>query len=559
MFGKINKIVGSRLWLKLLIPVSVIVIGVLSITLWYNVAFQSKCGQMQLENQNQMLASAVEGGMFDALAIGNNDAVRIQFKRLSERLKDLKVFVYDFKGVVSFSTDIDSVGKKMDNYMNDDSKKDIVSMLEKGKASGQSFHVSFDGDPFLLENDPILNEARCFHCHGQKRKVLGGISVFSSEMMVRDSINNGKKVSGLIGVAALAAIILFIWLFFHFLVNKKIHMVLEAAANLRQKDFTRTYETKGRDEINHILARINLAIKDLRATMKQVVDNSGTISHSASELTLISEDLDSASTDTSEKAASVSSAAEEMSINNQSISKSMVQSTGNMTAIASAIEEMSATVSEISQSVNASKDITQKVVEEFGTINQVVAELGKRANDVDIVTDEIRSIAEQVSMLALNAKIEAARAGDAGKGFAVVAQEITELASETNESTLKADEKLRWIKDKTRQVTQKVEGLTAIVRESDEAISSISAAVEQQDATTREIAKNITNMSSEISGVNHNVTEGAEASAEIAKKINDVEDGSRQVQKNSHKLNDSAMKLSAMAENFMELMKKFKI
>jgi methyl-accepting chemotaxis protein len=66
--------------------------------------------------------------------------------------------------------------------------------------------------------------------------------------------------------------------------------------------------------------------------------------------------------------------------------------------------------------------------------------LGQQAHDVDAVTDEIRNIAEQVSLLALNAKIEAARAGEAGKGFAVVAQEITELALDSNQATLKADE-----------------------------------------------------------------------------------------------------------------------
>ncbi|MCK5347786.1 MAG: hypothetical protein KAJ25_00265, partial [Desulfobacula sp.] len=497
--------------------------------------------------------------MFDALAIGDNDTVRTQFKRLNEQIKDLKVFVYDFNGLVSFSTDINSVGKKIDNFLNDDSKKDISAMLGSGQASDRSFHVSFDGTPFLLENDPILNEQRCFHCHGEKRKVLGGISVFSSEMAVKQAVANGRTISIIIGLAGLGVIILFIWFFFHFLVNKKIHMVLDATSNMRQKDFTHTYDVKEGDEINHILARINIVTQNLRETIKQVVENSDTISESASDLSLISENLSTSSTDASQKATTVSAAAEEMSINNQSIATSMEQSTDTLNAIASAIEEMSATVSEIAQNVGSSKEITQQVVEGFKVISQVVAELGERANDVDIVTDEIRSIAEQVSMLALNAKIEAARAGEAGKGFAVVAQEITELASETNESTLQADEKLRWIKEKSKEVTQKVEGLTAIVKESDEAISSISAAVEEQNVTTREIAKNINDVSAEISDVNNNVNEGASVAAQIAKEITIVENGSKQVQESSNKLNDNAMALSTMAENFMELMKKFKV
>ncbi len=559
MFGKIFKQINGKLWLRVLIPVSVIVIAVVFANLWYNISFQVKSGEAQLKAQNNMLAKAVEGGMFDALAIGDNDTVRTQFKRLNNEIKDLKVFVYDFDGVVSFSTDVSAVGKKIDSFLNGSSQEDVSQMLDTGNASENSFHISFNGTPFLLESDPILNEKRCFHCHGEKRTVLGGISVFSSEKAVQQAINSGKTVSILIGLVGLSVIILFIWFFFHFLVNKKVQMVLEATSNMRQKDFTHIYDVKEGDEINHILARINLVTEDLRGTIKQVIENSDTINNSAAELSLISENLNSASTDAFEKASTVSAASEEMSISNKNIATSMEQSTDTLTAIASAIEEMSATVNEIAQNVTSSKEVTQQVVEGFDLITQVVEELGDRANDVDVVTDEIRSIAEQVSMLALNAKVEAARAGDAGRGFAVVAQEITELASETNKSTLQADEKLQWIKEKSKEVAEKVTGLTSIVKESDDAMTSISAAVEEQNVTTQEIARNINDVSSEINEVNNNVTEGAAVAEEIAKEITVVEEGSKQVQGSSNKLKENAMALSSMAENFMELVKQFKV
>jgi len=439
------------------------------------------------------------------------------------------------------------------------SKEDLTRMLESGNASDNSFHIKIDSIPFLLENKPILNEQRCFHCHGQKRNVLGGITVISSEEDVRNAIEHGKMVSIIIGLVGLGIIILIVWIIFHFLVNRKIDMVLDATSNMRNKDFTHTYEVGQGDEVNHILTRINMVTEDLRGTIKQVVDNSGTIFESSSDLSQISESLSSASVDASDKATTVSAAAEEMSINNKSIATSMEQSTDSLNAIASAIEEMSATVGEIAQNVNSSKEITQNVVEGFDMITEVVNELGERANDVDLVTDEIRSIADQVSMLALNAKVEAARAGDAGKGFAVVAQEITDLAADTNKSTVDADEKLRWIKDKSTEMAEKVSGMTAIIKESDEAMSSISAAVEEQNVTTQEIAKNINDVSTEISDVNTNVNEGAAVASEIAKEITIVEQGAKDVQDNSQRLNDNAMSLSSMAEKFMELMRQFKV
>ncbi len=559
MFNTIFNAINQRLWLRVLIPLSVIVMAVVAANIGYNIIYQIKFGEAQLNSQNRMLALAVEGGMFDALSIGDNDTVRTQFKRLGEQITDLKVFVYDSQGLVSFSTDSQTVGKKAQDLFDDASSKDMALMLESGKASEKSFHISLGDKPFLLENNPILNEKRCFHCHGDKRAVIGGISVISSESAIFEAVGSARQVSLFIGITGLLIIILFIWLFFHFLVNKKVMMVMDATANMRKKDFTKTYDIREGDEINHILSRINLVNQDLRQTFKQFSDNSDIIFHSASDLSLISGDLNSASTDTSQKATTVSSAAEEMSINNRSIAASMGQATDSMNSVSSAIEQMSATVSEIARNVTATKEITEQVAQGFDMITTVVNELGKRANDVDLVTDEIRAISEQVGMLALNAKIEAARAGAAGKGFAVVAQEITELASETNKSTLEADEKLRWIKEKSKEVVEKVVGLTAIVKESEQAISTIAAAVEEQNVTTREIAKNINDVSAEISEVNANVAQGAAVAAEIAKDIIQVEEGARRVQASSGKLNDNAASLSSMAENFRELIKKFKV
>jgi len=195
----------------------------------------------------------------------------------------------------------------------------------------------------------------------------------------------------------------------------------------------------------------------------------------------------------------------------------------------------------------------------FDSILLAVTELGSRANEVDVVTDQIRSISEQVAMLALNAKIEAARAGEAGKGFAVVAYEITDLAAETNQSTIEADEKLVWIKTTSNELIERVKGLAGLVQSSDEAISSIAAAVEEQNVTTLEIAKSINEVSGQISQVNDSVNQGAQVAAEIAQDITRVQDVTVQVQKNSGTLNENASALSLMAEKFLTLMKQFKV
>ena len=556
---KIIKLINSRLWIKVLIPVSLSVILVMGASLWFSIVSQNRFGEAQLSTQNEILARAVEGGMFDALAIGDNDTVRTQFKRLNEKAKNLKVYVYDFNKVISFSTDIDSVGKSMDRYTNALGDQDVASMLRSGQASDTSIQMELNGEDFIIKNDPIMNEQKCFHCHGSKRQVLGGISVLSSMTDMKAGIKKGRDTSILISAVGLSLIILLVWLFFLFLVNKKVVQVVDATTRLREKDFTHEYKVKQGDEINHILGRINMVTTELRETIQNVVDNSAVLEQSSHKMSDIADTLNTSSADASKKATNVSAAAEEMSANNLSIASAMDDATETVNALAAAVDEMSATVGEIAKNSSDSKTIIDQVVKSFDAILSAVKELGIRAADVDEVTNEIRSISEQVSLLALNAKIEAARAGDAGKGFAVVAQEITELASDTNRSTEEADEKLVRIKTTIKELIGQVSGLAGDVKDSDTAISGIAAAVEEQNATTVEIAKNINDVSEKISDVNQSVAQGAEVASEIARDIVGVEEMSSRVQDESHTLNKGASDLEKMAEQFTGLMKQFKV
>ena len=151
--------------------------------------------------------------MFDALAIGDNDTVRTQFKHLHEKVGELKVFVYDFNGKVSFSTEETAVGKHMGDFLGIGAGKEISTMLENGESFSRSYQVRLEDEPFLAENASIQNEQRCFHCHGRDRKLLGGISVFSSERQVQEGVKTGRKISMLIGLTGLVVIVLFVWIF----------------------------------------------------------------------------------------------------------------------------------------------------------------------------------------------------------------------------------------------------------------------------------------------------------------------------------------------------------
>ncbi|MEA1967859.1 MAG: methyl-accepting chemotaxis protein [Thermodesulfobacteriota bacterium] len=551
--------IRQRLWMRVMLFIATVVFIVLAAVIWFNIASQKSLSENQLARQNEMLANAVEGGMFDALAIGDNDVVRTQFKRLHKNLSDLKVFVYDFNGKISFSTEEKAVGSEIDSFLGDNAANGVKAMIASGNDNKQLFHKKFNGEIFSIVNKSIPNESRCYHCHGSSKKVLGGISVCSSEQAAVAAIKSSRNQSILIGTIGIVFIIFSVWFLFHMLVNKRVVDILGVTGKMRQGDFTHEIKVKGEDELSHIIARINMVNQEMRQIIFKVIESSNELSGSSTELSAISENLLAGATETSGKSNTVAVASEEMSSNLSSIAASMEETASNVSVVASASEEMNSTVSEIAHNAGSAKTIIDKAVTDFSNVAEVVKELGKATEDIDAVTDEIKSISEQVGLLALNAKIEAARAGEAGKGFAVVAQEIAELATDTNKSTIKVNDKVQWMKDQSAKTAIEVENVSKTVTDSDEAITTIAAAVEEQTITSREIADNIARISQGISVVNDNVSQGAAVSKEVSQDIAVIDLAAGEMETNSNQVNDSASSLASMAEKLNEMMKKFTV
>ncbi|MFH1156558.1 MAG: methyl-accepting chemotaxis protein [Pseudomonadota bacterium] len=552
--------IQNRLWLKFMICMSAVIICVLVVVIWMNASSQMELCGMQLKNQNRMLADAVEGGMFDALATGSNTVVKSQFRKLKEKLSGLKVYIYDFSGRISFSTEENTVGSEIAAVLGPDvslgAKKEMDANIEN---SDTVYATRFGDESYVVNTSIIPSQQRCFHCHGNTRQVLGGIAVCSSEREVMARVANARHRSIWAGLAGLCIAILLGWFLFQVLVNKKITLILEATRKMREGDFTSDITVQGQDEISHILNRFNLVNQELRQIFSHVMASSSELTESSAQLHVISEGLLAGAVETSSKSSSLSQASGIMSKNLNSIAATMEQTASNISLVASSSEEMNATVNEISKNAGSSKTIIQKAVKEFAVVGQVVTELGKASKEIDLVTDEIRAISEQVSLLALNAKIEAARAGNAGKGFAVVAQEITELATLTADSTIKVDEKLRWMQKKAAETATEIQNLSKLVNDSDDAVTTIAAAVEEQSITTQEISNNIAQIARGIEGVNTNVSEGASIAATCAEDFTVIDQAVSEMENNCSQINDNAVNLSSMAEKLSEIMKKFKV
>jgi methyl-accepting chemotaxis protein len=183
----------------------------------------------------------------------------------------------------------------------------------------------------------------------------------------------------------------------------------------------------------------------------------------------------------------------------------------NVGAVASAAEEMSASVVEIGRQVHASERIAGEAVKQAEKTDARITELSQAASRIGDVVKLITAIAEQTNLLALNATIEAARAGEAGRGFAVVASEVKALAAQTAKATDEITTQIAGMQVATQESVSAIKEIGATITRISEIVQTVASTVEEQGAVTAEIARN--------------VGEAAKGTAEVAEKISEVNRG----------------------------------
>lgn len=180
-------------------------------------------------------------------------------------------------------------------------------------------------------------------------------------------------------------------------------------------------------------------------------------------------------------------------------------SEGAQTA-AAAVEQMSASVQEIANSATQAVTVAREAVTAASTASDRVAQLDLSSQEIGVVVKLITSIAEQTNLLALNATIEAARAGEAGKGFAVVASEVKELARETADATQRITKMIDTLQEDSSHVTTALTAITDLIHQISDAQTSIAGAVEEQSATTNEISRSVNDVAQTAEATTHDIS-----------------------------------------------------
>ncbi|RBP80471.1 methyl-accepting chemotaxis sensory transducer [Shewanella putrefaciens] len=325
--------------------------------------------------------------------------------------------------------------------------------------------------------------------------------------------------------------------------------------------------------INDILSKLKLIHQDSDLTVKFTTFNHDELGQISTSLTQVIEHLRGILHSIAEAANTVNSSANELSSFTQATNKRMQQQQAETEQTATAMNEMTATVAEVAQSASAAADSAKDadtyaangnniVMQSISSMSQlsdqiqktaqVIGFLSNESQNIGRVLDVIKSIAEQTNLLALNAAIEAARAGEQGRGFAVVADEVRTLAQRTQKSTQEIEAMIATLQQGVKEAVNAMEiGINQVDDANDKA--------NQAGQALKEIVSSVDS----ITELNTHIATAAEEQSSVAESINRsiiaISDIAEHSTSSAAELSESVVNLTKLANSMRNQVSAFKL
>ena len=328
-------------------------------------------------------------------------------------------------------------------------------------------------------------------------------------------------------------------------VVRPLHATLKIMDEVAAGDLTHAHTVDRSDELGQLQNSLQRMTVGLRTLIAGISDGVTQLASAAEELSAVTEQTSAGVTSQKVETDQVATAMNQMAATVQEVARNAEQASEAAVAADQQAREGDRVVSEAIEQI-------ERLAAEVGHSTEAMGHLKRESDKIGGVLDVIKSVAQQTNLLALNAAIEAARAGEAGRGFAVVADEVRSLAQRTQKSTEEIEQLIAGLQSGTQQV--------ATVMDNSRSLTDSSVELTRRAGNSLE---NITRTVSTIQNMNQQIAAAAEQQSAVAEEINrsvlNVRDVSDQTSAASEETAASSIELARLGTHLQGLVGRFRV
>ncbi|MBF0316594.1 MAG: methyl-accepting chemotaxis protein [Nitrospirae bacterium] len=429
-------------------------------------------------------------------------------------------------------------GKDLSDNKDPNGKRLFVEFVNVTKKDGAGYVSYMWSKPGASRPVPKLSYVRLFKPWGW----IIGTGVYIDDI---DTQMTRLKIKIFIVTLVCFGFIIVLSLFVSHLNTRPIIRGMETMRLVSQGNLDIEIEVDSTDEIGHLLLAIREMVERLREMITTIKTSADSIAAASEELSANSKQMSGGISEQATRATQIATASTEMSQTAADIAQ-------NTSFISESVTTTAAVASEGASIVHQSVDMVRAIAGTVQESSRFVTSLGDRSMKIGDIISVINDIADQTNLLALNAAIEAARAGEQGRGFAVVADEVRKLAERTSKATAEISAMIGSIQDEVtatvnsmNDVTEKVQTGVAHVTKAGDSLSDIVKNVDNLQG----LVQNIATATEEMSSVSDTIQKDIEAVANIS---NETSAGSDQIAQ-------SAADLALLSVDLQRIIDQFKV
>jgi methyl-accepting chemotaxis protein len=508
------------------------------------------------------ISQAVLGGLVDAMSDGNMDL----FGKILARQRDIvgleEVSLFNTEGIAHQSSKPEQVGRKMD-------KVTLSQLVNTGKRMDRRVETGFES------YEPLMAAESCLPCHMEwKQGQVGGVlAIRTSDAAFKraqagwtKTLEGSRAQTVLIGASVSLVLLLVLIVLVQALVRRQLTRPLaiatEVVTTVSRGDLSRDVDPalcRRNDEVGQLARAMEEMIERLRKLLRNLQEGVNTIGAASQELSAAADQTAAGVRLASGRSQTAADAASKSGEQAMTVARMISEASTSISSVAEATSQMSGGITQVADSSEVARSTVERAAVQAQKISLTMKALGEAAQAIGQVTETITAISSQTKLLALNATVEAARAGNQGKGFAVVASEFKNLAQQTAQATHDVAERIASVQMSSSAAVGELESIAAVIQNVGSTVRGTAEAMVEQASLAREVAQMLVRAATGVGEANRGVAKSAQAARAIAGDMSQLNSAVVEMRAGGESVQRSAVDLLTLAGRLTEQARAFKL